>query len=137
MKYSLLQDSVFDIIMDEKQNISSGYNLRSMKDPTDSQKKILYKIPNGIIQEFGRLALENRSINGHIETLALITGVQSGNDIIAKELIFPRQKGSPIAVEDLGKYSCNIHTANSYSENTVEVQQKDCSLFWIAVIYCR
>ena len=89
--------------MDEKQNLSSGYNLRSMKDSADIQRKILYKIPNDIIKEFGKLALENKSLNGHIETLALITGFWSGNDIIAKELIFPKQRGSPIAVEDLGK----------------------------------
>lgn len=66
------------------------------------EEEVVYKIPNQIIQEFCQVALNNKDTRGHIETLGLITGVWSGKDLIAKELIFPQQKGSASYVEDLG-----------------------------------
>ena len=83
--------------------MSFRYGLRSRKISSKDQNEFLYKIPSSIIEKFGKVALENKYLNRHIETLALITGVWSGNEIIAKDLIFPKQRGSSTDVEDLGK----------------------------------
>ena len=66
--------------------------------------KVLYKIPYQMLQEFGKVALENKHIDSHIETLALVTGVWSEKNLIARELIFPKQKGTTSWVEDLGNF---------------------------------
>ena len=87
----------------DKDKISFRYNLRSRK--TSIENEIVYKIPNKIIEEFAKVALENKCHGAHIETLALVTGVWCGKVLIAKELIFPRQKGSVTDVEDLGNSS--------------------------------
>ena len=65
-------------------------------------KDIAYKIPKGLIQAFETEALKNRSKNGHIETLALVAGTFSEGALVAKDLIFPNQKGTSSDVEDLG-----------------------------------
>ena len=65
---------------------------------------ITYIIPNGILEAFGRESLKNKTSNGHIETLALITGCWNGSTLIARDIIFPKQTGTSTEVEDKGKY---------------------------------
>ena len=65
---------------------------------------ITYKIPKDLIDSFVKEALKNKNTNDHIETLALVVGYRSGNQLVAKDLIFPKQKGTSTSVEDLGKY---------------------------------
>ena len=68
-----------------------------------------YKIPEKLIYQFASEAKENWSeIEGHCETLAVLTGHWSGNNLIAHDLVFPKQKGSTSDVEDLGKLFINI-----------------------------
>ena len=49
------------------------------------------------------MILKNKTTNGHIETLALITGCWNGSTLIAKDVIFPKQTGTSMEVEDRGK----------------------------------
>ena len=63
---------------------------------------VVYKIPYQMIEEFGRVSLLNKKNGSHVETLALIAGFWSGRQLIAKDLIFPKQNGSTSDVEDLG-----------------------------------
>ena len=64
---------------------------------------ITYKIPKDLIDSFIKEALKNKGTNGHIECLALVAGQWNGNQLIAKDLIFPKQRGTSTSVEDLGK----------------------------------
>ena len=66
--------------------------------------RITYKIPKDLIDGFIKEALKNTDRNGHIESLALVAGYWNGNELIAKDLIFPKQRGTSSSVEDLGKY---------------------------------
>ena len=70
---------------------------------------IVYKIPKDLIDSFIKDALKNKGKNGHIESLALVVGHRNGNQLIAKDLIFPKQRGTSSSVEDLGKYSLVVH----------------------------
>ncbi len=70
---------------------------------------VKYKIPKGLLEKFATEAKQNRCYKGdHRETLAFVTGCwrEQENDIIAKEVIFPKQRGTSSNVEDLGKYLC-------------------------------
>ena len=70
---------------------------------------VKYKIPKGLLEKFATEAKQNRSHKGdHRETLAFVAGCwgEQENEIIAKEVIFPKQKGTSSNVEDLGKYLC-------------------------------
>jgi hypothetical protein len=68
-----------------------------------------FKIPNGLLEKFATEAKQNISHKGnHRETLAFVTGCwgEQENEIVAKEVIFPKQRGTTTEVEDLGKYIC-------------------------------
>ena len=61
------------------------------------------KIPESIVSEFVEVSSKNFSRDsGHIETLAFLVGYKNDNDVIATELIFPKQLGTPTKVDDLG-----------------------------------
>ena len=63
-----------------------------------------YNIPHKFIEEFiSRAGANVDDSNEHLETLAVLSGEISGNEITAKELIFPSQRGTACDVEDLGK----------------------------------
>lgn len=64
---------------------------------------ITYKVPKDLIDDFTKEALKNKDKDGYVETLALVTGYLSGTQLIAKDLIFPKQKGTSTSVENLGK----------------------------------
>ena len=66
-------------------------------------EKVTYKISKQLIDAFTKEALKNRNKSGHNETLALIAGVWQEGELIAKDLIFPKQNGTSSDVEDLGK----------------------------------
>ena len=68
---------------------------------------VKYKISNSLLEKFATEAKQNISQKGdHRETLAFVTGCweEQENEIIAKEVIFPKQRGTSTEVEDLGKY---------------------------------
>lgn len=61
-------------------------------------------IPKKFLEEFVSVAENNLDSHGlQVETLAILTGVKSGSDILAKELIFPSQHGTASFVEDFGE----------------------------------
>ena len=70
-------------------------------------------IPESIISQFVEISSKNFSIDGgHIETLAFLIGYENDSDIIATELIIPKQHGTPTNVDDLGinffkEYCCS------------------------------
>ena len=66
--------------------------------------RITYKIPKEIITNFTKEALKNKDGNNHVETLALVAGHLIGDQLIAKDLIYPKQKGTSTSVENLGKF---------------------------------
>ena len=68
-------------------------------------EKMEYKIPKDLIDNFIKEALQSRDNNGQVESLALVAGLLDGNQLIAKDLVFPKQKGTSFDVEDLGKQS--------------------------------
>ena len=59
------------------------------------------------IEEFMKVAKHNLSVsdNLHVETLAYLLGYESEGNLIATELIFPKQEGSPVMVVDQGKFT--------------------------------
>ena len=66
-------------------------------------------VQENFIEEFLKVAKNNLSVgddNQHVETLAYLLGYESeqGN-LIATELIFPKQEGSAVMVEDQGKFT--------------------------------
>ena len=67
--------------------------------------KIRYKIPRELLDSFITRALVNTDENGHLETLALVAGHWDGKNLVANDLIFPKQKGTSTEIEDLGKYN--------------------------------
>ena len=69
---------------------------------------ITYKVPKDLIDDFTTEALKNKDRHGHVESLALVAGHWNGNQLIANDLIFPKQRGTSNSVEDLGKYSIFI-----------------------------
>ena len=61
------------------------------------------QIPCSVISKFVEVSSQNFSIDcEHIETLAFLIGYINENDVIATELIFPKQHGTPCKVDDLG-----------------------------------
>ena len=76
-----------------------------------------YKIPHTVLTTFLEHAVNNFAANDnagsshlphhgyHIETLAFLVGIQDGEEILATEIIFPKQFGTSGHVEDLGKYT--------------------------------
>ena len=65
----------------------------------------MYKIPENFLEEFIEVAKNNLSPkdNGLIETLAYLIGYEENGEVLATELIFPKQNGSPSLVLDEGK----------------------------------
>ena len=66
-------------------------------------------VQQNFIEEFLKVAKNNLSVgddNQHVETLAYLLGYESeqGN-LIATELIFPKQEGSAVMVVDQGKFT--------------------------------
>ena len=66
-------------------------------------------VQKNFIEEFLKVAKNNLSVgddNQHVETLAYLLGYESeqGN-LIATELIFPKQEGSAVMVVDQGKFT--------------------------------
>ena len=62
------------------------------------------KIPENIVTKFVEVSSKNFSSDcGHIQTLAFLVGYKSNIDVIPTELIFPKQHGTPLKVDDLGK----------------------------------
>ena len=78
-----------------------------------------YKIPHTVLTTFldhavnNFAAIDNPSSSNaldhgnHIETLAFLVGRDDGEETTATEIIFPKQKGTPCHVEDLGKLTVN------------------------------
>ena len=62
-------------------------------------------VQENFIEEFMKVAKHNLSVddNLHIETLAYLLGYESEGNLIATELIFPKQEGSSVMVVDQGK----------------------------------
>ena len=62
-------------------------------------------VPHEIIPKFLEVANSNKSPEDgqHIETLAYLIGFEVNGTIQATELIFPRQQGSSVHVQDQGK----------------------------------
>ena len=68
--------------------------------------KFKYKIPESAIKCFTEYATKNKSPidHEHIETLAFLVGYKENTEIIATDLIFPKQRGEIHLVEDYGKF---------------------------------
>ena len=78
------------------------------------------KIPGAIISQFVEISSKNISTDcGHIETLAFLIGNEIDNEVIATELVFPKQDGTPIKVDDLGidEYNCFFDFTNTNIDN--------------------
>ena len=63
-------------------------------------------VPQEIIPKFLEVANSNNSPEDglHIETLAYLIGFEDNGTLKATELIFPRQQGSSVHVQDQGKW---------------------------------
>lgn len=94
----------------------------------EMEGSLTYKIPHSLIEEFGKVALDNKYGDKHIETLALVTGVWSQGNLIAKDLIFPKQRGTSFDVEDLGNFKWLL-AFNLFNYFCVKVNKK--------IVYCR
>ena len=64
----------------------------------------MYKIPENFLDEFLGVATRNHSPkdNDLVETLAYLIGYEEDGEVLATELIFPSQNGSPTLVLDEG-----------------------------------
>ena len=64
-------------------------------------------VQQNFIEEFLKVAKNNLSVGDHqhIETMAYLLGYESEGNLIANELIFPKQEGSPVMVVDQGKFT--------------------------------
>ena len=64
-------------------------------------------VQENFIEEFMKVAKHNLSVsdNLHVETLAYLLGYESEGNLIATELIFPKQEGSAVMVLDQGKFT--------------------------------
>ena len=68
------------------------------------------KIPELVVSKFVEVSSKNfLEDSGHIETLAFIIGYEKDGEVIATELVFPKQNGTPDKVEDLGTLSYSIN----------------------------
>ena len=64
-----------------------------------------YKVPRDIIGSFYSVASENYSKDDgkHIETLAFLAGFREENEFTVTDIVFPKQSGGPMHVDDKGK----------------------------------
>ena len=64
-----------------------------------------YKVPRDLIGSFHSVASENYSKDDkkHIETLAFFAGFREENVFTVTDIVFPKQIGGPMHVDDLGK----------------------------------
>ena len=64
-----------------------------------------YKVPSDIIGSFHSVASENYSKDDkkHIETLAFLAGFREENVFTVTDIVFPKQNGGPMHVDDQGK----------------------------------
>ena len=64
-----------------------------------------YKVPSDIIGSFHSVASENYSKDDkkHIETLAFLAGFREENVFTVTDIVFPKQTGGPMKVDDEGK----------------------------------
>ena len=64
----------------------------------------MYIIPDDLISQFMRTAAKNTSIEDgqHVETLAFLLGHSEFDNLIATDLIFPKQLGQAHRVDDEG-----------------------------------
>ena len=75
----------------------------------------MYIIADDLISQFMKIAGKNISIQDgqHVETLAFLLGYSENDNMIATDLIFPKQDGQAHKVDDLGKvmtrYYCVLH----------------------------
>ena len=67
--------------------------------------KIMYIISDDLISQFVKVAGNNTSIQDgqHLETLAFLLGYSENDNLIATDLIFPKQEGQASNVDDQGK----------------------------------
>ena len=97
----------------------------------------MYKIPEIFLEEFLKIAKNNLSSNdnGLIETLAYLIGYDEGGEVLATELIFPKQNGSPSLVLDEGKCfqlsarGTLLHFGKICSKNKVYSEQRQSTSF--------
>ena len=64
-----------------------------------------YKVPRDIIASFHSVASQNyaKDDKKHIETLAFLAGFREENVFTVTDIVFPKQSGGPMHVDDLGK----------------------------------
>ena len=64
-----------------------------------------YKVPSDIIGSFHSVASENYSKDDkkHIETLAFLAGFREENVFTVTDIVYPKQNGGPMHVDDQGK----------------------------------
>ena len=70
-----------------------------------------YILPRDIIASFHSVASENYSKNDekHIESLAFLAGYKEGNSVTVTDIVYPKQDGTPMRVDDLGKQKSLIY----------------------------
>ena len=86
-----------------------------------------YKVPSDIIGSFHSVASENYSKNDgkHIETLAFLAGFREENVFTVTDIVFPKQNGGPMHVDDQGKLILIIYLSSisaSLGNGTLLVQ---------------
>ena len=67
----------------------------------------MYIIGDDLLTQFMKVAVKNTSIQDgqHLETLAFLLGYSDNDNLIATDLIFPKQHGEAHKVEDHGMIS--------------------------------
>ena len=67
----------------------------------------MYIIGDDLLSQFTKVAVKNTSIQDgqHVETLAFLLGYSANDNLIATDLIFPKQIGQAHKVDDQGMYS--------------------------------
>ena len=70
-----------------------------------------YHVPSDIITSFYSVASQNYSKEDHkhIETLAFLAGFREGNVFTVTDIVFPKQEGGPMHVDDKGKLNQMIY----------------------------
>ena len=62
-----------------------------------------YILPQKVITAFLYHAVNNFNDGRHIETLAFLVGKKVGDEVIATDIMFPQQEGTPSHVQESGK----------------------------------
>ena len=63
----------------------------------------MYIIGDDLLSKFMKVAAKNTSTDGqHLETLAFLLGYSESDNLIATDLIFPKQHGQAHKVDDQG-----------------------------------